>query len=86
MGKEAGRIYLYFFKKDWWIFQHAKKRAKVQNISVSQEVINALRKIYMLERRPSGKKIVIDEYLYNIMVAQKDELIKMIQAKENKES
>ena len=39
-------------------------------------MIDNVRKIYMLERRPSGKKVVIDEYLYNIMVLQSDELIK----------
>ncbi len=91
MGRESlykrvvGRGSLYFLKKDWWILQHAKRRAKVQNISLSQEMVDGLRRIYMLERRQSGEKVVIDKYLYNIMVLQKDELIKKIQSEENEE-
>jgi len=76
MKRIAYRRTISFSKQDFWIIQQSRRRAKIKNTTVSEELIDNVRKIYMLERRPSGKKVVIDEYLYNIMVLQSDELIK----------
>ena len=76
MKRIAYRRTIGFSKQDFWVIQQARRRAKIKNTTVSEELIDNVRKIYMLERRPSGKKVVIDEYLYNIMVLQSDELIK----------
>jgi len=84
MKRIAYRRTISFSKQDFWIIQQSRRRAKIKNTTVSDEILDSLRKVYMLERRPSGKKVVIDEYLYNIMVLQKDELIKFIADHENR--
>ena len=84
MKRIAYRRTISFSKQDFWIIQQSRRRAKIKNTTVSDEILDSLRKVYMLERRPSGKKVVIDEYLFNIMVVQKDELIKFLQDMENK--
>ncbi len=82
--KIAARLTIRFYLKDFWIIETARRKAKIKGISVSEELIDNARKIYMLERRQSGKKVQIDEYLFNIMELQAKEYIKLVADRENK--
>lgn len=74
-----------FYVKDYWVYQEAKRRARIKGISIQAELIENSRNHYMIENAALLKeKVTISKYMYNIMELLSKEFRNFVNDTENK--